>query len=191
MATEPYEVLIRMRGGQTYAHTRTLTIADGNEYENPPVDLAVSGPEFNAFKTQFNAAVMAENQALRNQLAQCLVAIEQLGDRTGCVGRSGGRSDTDRDATVDLSIRVHGTVHPAGTDRHIDGRSNRCPGCPDPIATPDRPAGGPRCAADHRCGRIPAIDWHPDRTASRPDSRLVSPATRSLITGPSSWLIKL
>ncbi len=110
-----------MRGGQTYAHTRTLTIADGNEYENPPVDLAVSGPEFNAFKTQFHATVMAEKPGAAESIGSVPGGDRTIGDRTGCVGGPGGRSDTGRDATVDLSIRVHGTVHPAGTDRHIDG----------------------------------------------------------------------
>ncbi len=76
MATTPYEVLLRMRGGQTYAHIRTLTVENGMERENPPVDLSLAGPEFDAWKTAFNATTLAEkNAALASlQAAQATIA---------------------------------------------------------------------------------------------------------------------
>lgn len=58
MTTTPYEVLIRLRNGQAFASVRTLTTVNGVEYENPPVDLDLAGPEFEAFKTAFNAATL-------------------------------------------------------------------------------------------------------------------------------------
>ncbi len=69
MTTVPYEVLIRLRNGQAFAQAQTLTTVDGREYENPPVALNLSGPEFDAWKTQFNAHVLAARDAAVAEVA--------------------------------------------------------------------------------------------------------------------------
>jgi len=79
MTTRPYELLARFGADGTISgvSTRTITTADGREYENNPVPLAgTSDPAFTAFATQFAASAVAEKETAVANLAAKTTAYD-------------------------------------------------------------------------------------------------------------------
>lgn len=81
MTTTPYEVLIRLRNGQAFALARTLTTANGVEYEDPPVDLDLAGPEFDSFKTAFNSATLTALGQAQDRIAELEAELQAAQER--------------------------------------------------------------------------------------------------------------
>lgn len=98
MTTVPYEVLIRLKGEQAFACVRSLTVVDGHEFELPAVDLALAGPEFAAWKTQFNATVLAQRDALANEVTTLQTQLQAKQDQLSQATASLAVMTADRDA---------------------------------------------------------------------------------------------
>ena len=71
MTTKPYELLARFRADGSIAgvSVRTITTVNGRDYESDPSPLAdATDPAFTAFASTFSAAVVAERDALQDQV---------------------------------------------------------------------------------------------------------------------------
>ena len=71
MTTTPYELLVRFKpdGSVAGASVRTITNANGRDYESDPVPLAdATDPVFVEFAKQFSAAVVSERDSLATQV---------------------------------------------------------------------------------------------------------------------------
>lgn len=83
MAKRAYELLVRFGKDETVAgaHVKEMHLDDdGNDLrETAPIPLAdTNNPAFNAFKDQFAAAALAENESLKTQLAEANARIATL-----------------------------------------------------------------------------------------------------------------